>query len=446
MTLLKLALYFISLELLGWLAWRAWHVRSNQGLVWQLVMAWAIGTLAAGWQLYVWFFWCHGHGTSSFLWLFLAEAAALGSLAYYRGWRPRWPRCKWRRWANGSLLFAVLLALQLTFSLANALARPVLTYDALAIWSSRAKALYTAQAIDFKPQDYFYLGGLWHNNYPWQVPLLEYYLDEVVGYQSDTLINLIFVAYWLALVGLIAVWSCRRLGRTLGLGLTALFISLPLVFYHSFNAYADLPLAFYVGLAFAWLVDYLRQGRPGQLAVALGFLAGACLVKLEGLLYLLAALPSWWLAARSRQQTWWYWLVVLVLPLPWLLFILSQAWGLANIGGGLGWHPQILPVVLQAVFLANSWNIWWYAWLVCLVIFWSRWWRISFLRYSGLYLILVAGAFAGLYLLTDEYNFVLNNTAFSRNLLTFVPLTFLYLAALWPDSQPYEIKHHHPGL
>lgn len=120
----------------------------------------------------------------------------------------------------------------------------------------------------------------------------------------------------------------------------------------------------------------------------------------------------------------------------WWLFLAKYGLNLSNVAPGWSWQPEVLPAVLTALFLNNSWNIWWWA-VAALGLFYVKTIvRTGELAAAWLFVILAAVGFLTLYFLTAESQFVLNQTAVSRNILLFIPLTIMLIGRLFVDDRP----------
>ena len=297
------------------------------------------------------------------------------------------------------------------------------------MWSFKAKVLFYEQKINFIPTQAFYLGGGSHINYPWQVPLNQYWLHINLGTYDDLATNWIFVGYFLSLVGLVFCFLKRYSGFFRAAVLSFFLFTLPLAFYHGFNAYADLPLALYITGALAFFYAWLNDHRAEDLTQAAIFWGLSFWVKDGAWLLILPFLLMFFVYLLKKQASLREFIrfiaISLVIMSPWLLFRQYYHLGLSNTSPGFVFQPLILLRTLEAMFVSYSWNLWWFFMIIAL--FFNRKRIIS----SPALLFLWSFFFLGilslilLYLLTPDYQYALDQTALSRTLLSLIGPAFL---------------------
>jgi len=327
------------------------------------------------------------------------------------------------------IIILVFSAVNLSFLFSHAAVRPAALYDSLAMWSFKAKVLFYEQKINFDPTQDFYLGGGGHLNYPWQIPLAQYWLQVNLGVYDDLAANWIFVGYFLSLIGLVFFGLKRYIGSWRALILAFFLFSMPLVWHHGFNAYADLPLALYLTGAVTFFYAWLKDKQREDLILAAIFWGlsfwvkdGAWFLYLAFLLvffgYCLKKCLSW--SAFSK-----FILISIASASPWLLFRAFYHLGLSNVSVGLVFKPEILISVLETMFVSYSWNLWWFFLLIAIF--------FNFKRISGSSALIFIWSFLGLgllslilvYLLTMNYQYALDQTALSRTLLSLIGVSVL---------------------
>ncbi|MCX6799953.1 MAG: hypothetical protein NT091_02295, partial [Candidatus Falkowbacteria bacterium] len=93
----------------------------------------------------------------------------------------------------------LLILVQIIFIFFNALARPVMTFDSLSMWSYKAKILFYEQSIELKNTEAVnYMGGGGKLNYPWNIPLIQFWLHENLGAYNELAVNFIFLGFFLS--------------------------------------------------------------------------------------------------------------------------------------------------------------------------------------------------------------------------------------------------------
>ena len=326
---------------------------------------------------------------------------------------------------------AVLLLLiiaQIGLATFNAFSRPVATYDSTTMWSYKAKVLYSES-----PQSFFdinninYLGGNSHVNYPWNIPLMQFWLSELLGEFNDVAINYIFVGFYISI--LILLYGFLRFYLSIFKSLTLVFLlsSMPLFFYHSYNAYADLPLSYLILASFGCLYLWLDSKERGCFNISAFYLSIAIFTKSEGVLFIVAlALLLLYLVRLKRLQRkqWYFYLGLVILCIsPWEYFRLSHGLGITNEGGELGFHPEVFYSLYSTFFLTNSFSIWWYVVLVVFLISIKKIFTHKMLLFGWAYLFLLIFFYSIIYVSTDSYMAAITYTAVGRNILTITPLS-----------------------
>ena len=189
------------------------------------------------------------------------------------------------------------------FSVGNS---PVDQYDAWNIWTRKAELLSVRPHLPlevFKSAAYYRIGNAFgnvHPDYPLVLPLLESIHLRGLGRVDVRQVHEVF---WLLLIAFVwaggflasrisraAVWSLLLCGA-------ALFVLGPLL-----TAYADVPMALFLGTGVLALGLWLEFGARSDLAVAVLLFGGAAGIKNEGLLGAVAALVVALFVVLSRRQ------------------------------------------------------------------------------------------------------------------------------------------------
>lgn len=430
MIILKVLILLISIYLPGYLLCRLFL--SNQKLIKTIALAFGLGLAWITIQLFAIFWIFKLEAGAWFWWLYGLETLVL----IFFVWKKKRLKLSPQPVGDFNLREAILIfaiVIQIIFSLFNALSRPIIAADSLSMWSLRAKALFTAQQADFNPASFFYLGGDWHTNYPWHVSLTQYWSAFATNGFSEPMINLLSFLFFLSLLLLLYALIREQTNRLVGLILMFFAASLPLVFYHSYNPYADLPLAYYLLAATGFLFAWLKTERQQYLAWTGIFFGLAFWTKLDALIFILAGLGVILVVAilRKKYKAVLYYLSGLILPnVFWIIFLIKYKLGISNVAGGLGWHPEIFQPLFNSLFVANNWNIWWFIFLAFSLIYIKTIFQQRHLLFGYLFLFLSALGFLCLYLFTEEYQYVVDYTAVGRNLILFVPSSMFLIASL----------------
>jgi len=325
-------------------------------------------------------------------------------------------------------IIGIIFLLNLLVLFGRAISQPAASFDSLSMWSFKAKAIFFQSSVDFNADSPLYLGGGGHINYPWQIPLLQYWLSFNVGAYDDLRTNWIFIIYFFALLAVMFSFFKERLGYFQAIILSFFFFSLPLVFYHASNAYADLPLALYLVLAAVYFYRWLESKRREEAVLAGVFLGLSFWIKDAAILFLPAFIPAAWLGAGRRlfcRQILGSILAAVLAAAPWLAFKAAYGLGFANVAPGLVFHPAALLSLLASMFVSYSWNIWWFIVLFFALLSLRQWprnrglvftWSLFF--FSWLILMLV-------FVFTNAYQYASDQTAVSRSLIPLAGLSFL---------------------
>jgi hypothetical protein len=183
----------------------------------------------------------------------------------------------------GAVITAIVLVL-LAYAFRTFVMRPLVEYDAWAIWAAKARLVY--QAPGAAPA-VLRSGAYGQAPYPLALPTLQALGFGAMGRFDGTLIGAQFVGLAFGFVA--ALWSLldgRARPPAIALAAGAV-VAAPQILFQLLTHYADVPLGLFVGLgvaaAAAW--NALPDDDGFLLACAVAFLAMAGLTKSEGLLF-----------------------------------------------------------------------------------------------------------------------------------------------------------------
>ncbi len=297
------------------------------------------------------------------------------------GWQR--PGYSWRgRWEKLAALAVLLaIALHLLSVLLELVHLPVYPWDAWLSWMYRAKAWFLSGAVQpmDAPQDWLgrSSGALYNvagNHYPDFLPLLSLWAATAWGGWHESVVNYPLLLCALGLVaGLYGQCRQRQLSPLLSLLLCYFLLSVPLVETHlTLAGQADIWLAGFTGLGFVALLAGALAADRFQVGLGLLLVAFGALVKLEGAVWLAAALGMLLLGYRPR-------LVLVLLGALLLLAALCFATGMTYVElpglGGAGFRDGVLylPGVgatalefrgllddyWENFFLSGGWHLFW---------------------------------------------------------------------------------------
>lgn len=397
--------------------------------------------------------------TGSVTWLQVALALALLALAALL-----WPRARARSLpvADEAPVFGPLqrilasvllawLAAHLWFNLVEVLATPVYPWDAWTVWVYRAKAWFAHAALfEFLTTEQWlqadaptaYAATALH--YPWFVSAVPFWAALSLGAWSETLIGmpvfLLGLALAMAFYGQLRAHGLQPLAA---LAFSYFLVSTPLLGVHlSLAGYADIWMAGFVGLGFIALLRYLVEGKRRQLAIGLVLLAAGTFVKVEGLIWLVAAVLMLVLCTIPRRWLAYALAAALVLGLAGALFGLTwielPGLGLVGIRDGvlhlpyLGSHAIVVYDQRWAywdnAFLKGSWHL---AWLFAAALLVLAVVRGRQLASVLVFLLTVAVVQVAIFVFTSQGEWAENYTAINRLPLQVYPAVLFALAIGW---------------
>ena len=344
---------------------------------------------------------------------------------------------------------AVVL-LQLAYAAFVAMRAPFGSWDAWSFWALKARMF----AHGGPPPGYFHDPVLvyTHPDYPLNLPLAEAALLRIPGPAGTLAAALVGVSLFAALALLFYAGLRRLYGSTTAALATAVLALVPALPWQAGGGDADVPLAAYAGGAVLYLLVWWRRRHPLDAALA-GLLAGgAAWTKREGLpiaaLVLLALIVAEGAnrgvsPARRARVVAGAALGAVVIPLPWLLFLVLRH------PIGTDFMPLTLPVALD-----NAGRIphilWRFALETCVVDNWGVLWvmlagalivgarRLSAAGW-GLLLLLAGqlGVYAAVYVFSGWASYTLHiQASLDRLYVQAVPLAALALVEIAWGPRP----------
>jgi len=195
----------------------------------------------------------------------------------------------WRGVAIGA---AVIIGVISGLILFNAVYWPFGIDDALAIYGLFGKSIALTGQL---PR------GALYENYPMLLPLSYAFTHQAAGWVDEHLAALIPALLSVGVLGAAYALGCELYNRAVGLTAALLIALTPSITYWSSASYADLPTAFYFGLATLFLIRHYRS-RSWRDALLAGLFAGlAAWTKNSGLL-IVFTLAGWLLYTQWRAR------------------------------------------------------------------------------------------------------------------------------------------------
>lgn len=178
------------------------------------------------------------------------------------------------------------MCLVLMMLLAEALSKPLLAFDARAIWGMKAKILFYERGIygeDFLDPERLHF----HQRYPLLLPLAQCFIYHFIGGVDDRYVKVIFPIFFVSLSLSFYAMLRRFFGRSYCMAATTMLMTLPayVIFENGGvnSGNADVPLAYFCFNSVVSLFRYLFCRASGHLLVAALFGAFTIFTKQEGL-------------------------------------------------------------------------------------------------------------------------------------------------------------------
>lgn len=181
------------------------------------------------------------------------------------------------------LVVAVLVAFAILalIALATTANMPISAYDAWNLWSRKAELMFDGSHLPIGVLSST-AGGYIHPDYPLILPLLEAAqmraLHRLELSSAHTVLLALMVAF---------VWAGVHIGSRVNRSYVVAVVFpgvVMLTLDQLLTGYADIPMAFYLGLGTLLMGIWLDDGRHRDLAVTMMLLAGAAGIKNEGMI------------------------------------------------------------------------------------------------------------------------------------------------------------------
>ncbi|MDP7069069.1 MAG: hypothetical protein QF815_00955 [Candidatus Peribacteraceae bacterium] len=351
----------------------------------------------------------------------------------------------WKPWQKVLLALAVFwVAIKLIAGFIFLIGPPYFD-DVTNNWNMRGKAFYTQHefTVGLIPGE-----GQGTTSYPHAIPLIKSWLAHINGEWHEGLINVIHIAWYIAVISLV-YFGLRRLLSQQWSALGAFILtSIPLFFIHGAAAYGDLFLSLHLFLAVSLLFHAVQSEGAQRLSfLRLGAFATALLVftKNEALLLHLPPIAvlvigSLFLARFSSREkrtallSYIGWMSALLVP--WLLFKWSYGLAFGNAKGvsglSLEWHPEVLPVIWANTLFEGNW--------IFLPILFVGLIIARFRKVIGSSLSILVGFFfmvwlgqLPIYTLTPLYIEALMQTGYARGIIHLIPVVVMATTLLLHD-------------
>ena len=197
------------------------------------------------------------------------------------------PELKAGKMSKLELFFLGAIIFEVFFVFFISLIKPMESYDAVAHWGLKAKAIYFLKGL---PHDIFSKlrseGVIITGDYPWLWPFSQDYIHNFIGkfddFASKMLGPFFFASCLVIFYNILRRISLKRLHAII---FTFFLASIPHFNNYASTGYADLILGFYYSVGFLYLYLWFNESdRSIYLLMSAIFTALACYVKCEGIL------------------------------------------------------------------------------------------------------------------------------------------------------------------
>lgn len=330
------------------------------------------------------------------------------------------------------VLPATLIVVKLWMIGAATVSVPLRGDDAISIWLYRAKVIATLNTIPLDPGHPYYLGGS-VATYPVFCSLMAAWIPMVTGGWNESLAALPWLLMYLSLLCVVVGGLLPWCGSLIAGFAAYAAVSLPLVAIHVCRpGYADLPLAVFLAASTVQLLAWHRSGRVGDFVLAFVFGLAAALMKREGpalaVLMLLPLLIANAGVIQRRTKAAKIGMTLSILISVVLCGVLMDFSDQRSAVASPAWQPGVATAMVRHAFSWGSFLLLFPMAAVLLVM-------VAFCReavhrtVTVVTCLLLVGFVAGIFLLTPQGRFALNDQTPSRLLLQIAPTMIVLIAS-----------------
>lgn len=340
-----------------------------------------------------------------------------------------------KRFSGFELLCLSVLILNSIVIFYLALNKPVVNWDAWANWSLRAKIFFYDRGISFDPNAFQFLGRGGHINYPLHLSILESWVYLVLGVWNDQLVKIIFPVYFVSFILLLYSVFSSITKRYIALLAVLLWSITPFISYHAIGEYADLPggIFFCAGLIAGW--KFITKKQWQYIVLSSILLSQSAWVKNETFIFSIITIVFFIYKYHKSVNN----ILLIIAPYlfflsPWLYIKQQFHLGLSNMAStgnlsSFGFHPEVILTLLEALIRVENFGLLWL--ISILTIFF---YPLIIKKMKLTYFYILAGIFfalyLGIYIFTDNYQFVEKGIILNRNLLIIAPSIYWMVASV----------------
>ena len=229
--------------------------------------------------------------------------------------------------------------------------KPLDDYDAWAMWGMKGKAL---DLFGWANPHLFASPGAepLHLDYPLLIPSLEAVASRAMGGFDPQRIHLQFLLFGVAGIAAFHGYFRQAISRRLLWPWLVVIAAAPAFMGQLLTAYADIPMALFVGAAVLASARWVGEGAIGIPAAPAFFLACGALTKNEGVVYAAAVLVALLVSTRRLAAVIAAGVVVEAVLLPWQIWLAARhvhTDTLLTAHSLEVHHPGIAPLALHAL-------------------------------------------------------------------------------------------------
>jgi len=228
--------------------------------------------------------------------------------------------------------------------------RPIFAWDAWANWSAGAKIFFYSKSLLLDAPALEFFGGNAVDRilyYPLHNTLLQLWMSLWMGKFDDVFVKFFSPVYCLSMIICLYYIAIREIGKLYALALLAIFLSSPLLSYHSIEMYSDQMLGVYLLFASLSFLKAMRQNLSFCI-LAGAYATIAVFTKNEALFFVLPFLLSAIVYFRhdlNKSRGKYVNLISILAPflalLPWFLFKVHYGLGFLGQLRWLRWSHEL---------------------------------------------------------------------------------------------------------
>lgn len=305
--------------------------------------------------------------------------------------------------------------------------RPVYAWDAWVNWSMGAKLFYYNKGLLLDDPEHLLGKGYGARiiSYPLHNPLMQVWIALFTGDFDEVLVKFWSPLYLLSITAYLYIILNRELGGIIAALVVIIFLSSPLLCYHSIEVYSDLCLGAYIFLIIASFYQLIKGKEKFVFLLSL-FSAESLFVKDEAIFFIIPAMVSALIYLKKKKPL--RYLFIAFIPftyiLPWFFFkfINKLSIGAEYIEWQFTFQPHVLKSVLLEILSLQNFNIVFIAFPVLMLLETGKKYIYLLLPVLSYFIF-----FISLYMFTSfYYDHFMKGTVFFRNMLTLYPsVTFL---------------------